>query len=266
MFPSIKVTSIQSENADYTCQQITRYLGDQLGILTEFVNDVSWPEREQLLDTGQVHVGWICGLPYVWKVEQEPSPIELVAAPVMQHPRYQQRPIYFSDVIVHRDSEHYSFADLRGVSWAYNEPHSQSGYNVTRYHLARLGERKGYFGRVVEAGSHLQAIEMVLEHRIEASAIDSTVLELELKARPQLKTKLRVIETLGPSPIPPWVVTTNVPPELREAIRKVFWQMHETVEGRAILKQGQVMKMVRVKDRDYDPIREMARAAEQVIW
>jgi phosphonate transport system substrate-binding protein len=266
MFPSIKVTSIQSENADDTCQQITRYLGDQLGISTEFVNDVSWPERERLLDTGQVHVGWICGLPYVWKVEQEPSPIELVAAPVMQHPRYQQRPIYFSDVIVHRDSEHYSFADLRGVSWAYNEPHSQSGYNVTRYHLARLGESRGYFGRVVEAGSHLQAIEMVLERRIEASAIDSTVLELELKARPQLKTELRVIETLGPSPIPPWVVTTNVPPELREAIRKVFWQMHETVEGRAILKQGQVMKMVRVKDRDYDPIREMARAAEQVIW
>ena len=266
MFQSIKVTSIQSENAAYTCQLITRYLGDQLGISAEFVNDLSWQEREQLLDAGQIHVGWICGLPYVWKADQEPSNIELVAAPVMQHPRYQQRPIYFSDVIVHRDSKWYSFADLRGVSWAYNEPHSQSGYNITRYHLARLGENRGYFGRVVEAGSHLQALEMVLGHRIDATAIDSTVLELEFKARPQLKTELRVIESLGPSPIPPWVVTMNVASELREAIRQVFWQMHQTTEGRAILEQGQIKKMVRVEDQDYDPIREMARAADRIVW
>jgi len=266
MVKSIRVTSIQSENADYTCQQITQYLGDQLGIPAEFVRNIPWQDREHLLDTQQIHIGWICGLPYVWKADREPSHIELVAAPVMQHPRYQQRPIYFSDVMVHRDSQYYSFADLRGVSWAYNEPHSQSGYNVTRYHLARLGENRGYFGRVVEAGSHLQALEMVLDQRIDAIAIDSTVLELELKTRPKLKTELRVIESLGPSPIPPWVITTNVPPELREAIRNVFWQMHETAEGRAILAQGQLMKMVRVEDQDYDPIREMERAANQVIW
>ena len=265
MSQSIKVISIQSDNTAYTCQQITQYLGKQLGISTEFVNGIPWQEREQLLDTGQVHVGWICGLPYVRKADRERSNIELVAAPVMQHPRYQRRPIYFSDVIVHRDSEYYSFADLRGVSWAYNEQNSQSGYNLIRYYLANLGERKGYFGQVVAGGSHLQAIDMVSEQRVEASAIDSTVFELELQVRPQLKTELRVIETLGPSPIPPWVVTTNVPRELREAIRKVFWQMHETVEGRAILEQGQTIKMVRVTDWDYDPIRKMARVANQII-
>ena len=266
MFQSIKVISIQSENAAYRCQQITQYLGEQLGISTEYVNDIPWQEREQLLDAGQAHIGWICGLPYVRKVDQKLSQIELVAAPVMLHPRYQQRPIYFSDVIVHRDSKYHSFSDLRGVSWAYNEPHSQSGYNITRYNLAKLGESSSYFGRVVEAGSHLQAIDMVLEHHIEAAAIDSTVLEFELEVRPRLKTELRVIETFGPSPIPPWVVTTNVPPQLRQAIRQVFWHMHETVEGQEILAQGQIMKMVQVKDRDYDPIRDMARVADQVIW
>jgi phosphonate transport system substrate-binding protein len=266
MFQSIKVMSIQSANMERTCQQIARYLGDQLGIPTEFVTDLPWPKLEHLLDAGEVHVGWICGLVYVRKADQEPSRIELVAAPVMNHPRYQQRPAYFSDVIVHTDSKYYSFANLRGASWAYNEPHSQSGYNITRYHLARLGESEGYFGQVVKAGSHLRAIDMVLEHHIDASAIDSTVLELEKQARPQLGTELRVVEVLGPSPIPPWVLTKNVPSELREAIRKVFWRMHETLEGQAILEQGQMMKMVQVTDRDYDPIREMARAADPVIW
>ena len=266
MVESIKVISIQSANASDTCQQITRYLGEQLGMSTEFVHDVSWQQREQLLDTGQVHLGWICGLPYVRKMEREPSSLELVAAPVMRHPRYQGRPIYFSDVIVQRDSKYYSFADLRGVSWAYNEPHSQSGYNVTRYHLAQLGESKGYFGRVVEAGSHLRALEMVLAGRIEATAIDSTVLELACQVRPDLQTQLRVVETLGPSPMPPWVVTTTLPAESREAIRPVPWQMHKTAPGQAILERGQIMKLARVEDRDYDPIREMARVAAQVSW
>ena len=266
MFKSIKVISIQSDNAAYTCQQITHYLGDQLGISAEFINDIAWQEREHLLDTAQAHLGWICGLPYVRKVDRNPASIELVAAPVMQHPRYQQQPVYYSDVIVRRHSQYYSFADLRGVSWAYNEPNSQSGYNLTRCHLARLGESKGYFSRVIEAGSHLQALEMVLDQRIEATAIDSTVLELALKAQPQLQAQLRIVATLGPSPIPPWVITTNVPQPLREAIRTLFWQMHHTTEGQSILENGQIKKMVRVEDRDYDPIREMARAAAQVVW
>ena len=266
MVESIKVISIQSENAAYTCREIAGYLGDQLSIPTEFVEDISWQEREEWLDAGKAHVGWICGLPYVWKADHEQPPVELVAAPVMQHPRYQGRPVYYSDVIVHRDSEYRDFADLRGASWAYNEPHSQSGHNITRYHLAQLGESKGYFGRVVESGAHLQSIEMVLDGRIAASAIDSTVLELEWRARPELEAELRIIASLGPSPIPPWVVSRSVPPELREAIRRVFWQMHETAEGRAILERGLIEKMARVEDRDYDPIREMARVAGQVIW
>ncbi|GAB4444726.1 MAG: hypothetical protein Kow0031_27160 [Anaerolineae bacterium] len=249
-----------------TCRQIAGYLGEQLGIATEFVNDIPWQERAKLLDTGQVHLGWICGLPYVRKVEQRPAPVELVAAPVMRHPRYRQRPVYFSDVIVRRDNACATFADLRGAAWAYNEPNSQSGYTITRYHLARLGEISGYFGEVIEAGSHLRAIELVLNQRIDAAAIDSTVLELEFQLRPWLKEAVRVIETLGPSPMPPWVVSTRVPPELRQAIRGVFWGMHQTGAGQAILAQGQLLRLMPVTDSDYDPIRQMAAMAAQVVW
>ncbi len=266
MFQPIKVISIQSPNADDTCRQISRYLGDRLGISTEFVDDVPWQERERLLDAGQVHLGWICGLPYTHKAGKAQPNVELVAAPVMLPRRYRQRPVYFSDVIVHRDSPYTSFADLRGAGWAYNEPHSHSGCNVVRYHLARQGEQRGYFGRVVEAGSHLQALEMVLDRRIDAAAIDSTVLELELQARPQIEPELRVIDSLGPSPMPPWVVTLNVAAELRAAIRAAFWHMHRTAAGRAILAQGQIKRMARVTDRDYDPIRHMEQVAGQVTW
>jgi phosphonate transport system substrate-binding protein len=265
----IKVTSIQSENADFICQRITHYLSARLGIDAEFVNQIPWQEREQRLDAGEIQLGWMCGLPYVRKAGRAGAGsvgIELVAAPVMRHPRYADRPIYFSDVIVRRDSRYAAFADLRGTAWAYNEPNSQSGYNITRYHLARLGEARGYFGRVVEAGSHLRAVEMVLAHQVDASAIDSTVLELELEKRPELGEQLRIVETLGPSPIPPWVATKSVPPALLDAIRRVFWEMHADAEGQALLAAGQMARMAPVQDGDYDPIREMARLAETVRW
>jgi len=86
-----------------------------------------------------------------------------LAAPVLQGPRYQGRPVYFSDVIVRRDSPLRSFADLRGASWSYNDPDSHSGYNLTRYELARRGEARGYFGTVVSAGWHQESIRWVAE-------------------------------------------------------------------------------------------------------
>jgi phosphonate transport system substrate-binding protein len=260
----LKLTSCQAPNADFICEAIAHYLGSRLDIPTQFVNDIPWQEREQLLDVGEIQVGWICGLPYVWKADQLEPQLELLAAPVMQPPRYQNRPIYFSDVVVHRDSPFQTFADLRGASWAYNEPHSQSGYNITRYHLATLGETSGYFGRVIEAGAHQEALQMVLNRQVDASAIDSTVLELELEHQPDLGQYLRIIEILGPSPIPPWVISKRVSPSLHQALRQVLLDMAQDPASQTILAAGQMARFAPVKDHDYDPIREMARLAAGV--
>ena len=245
---------------------IAGYLGSRLGLRTEWLGNIPWQDRERLLDEGQIHVGWICGLPYDQKADQAQPTVELLAVPVMQGPRYQDRPIYFSDVVVRHDSRYAAFADLRGAAWAFNEPHSQSGYNVTRYHLATLGETRGYFGRVVVAGSHLGALAMILDGRVDAAAIDSTVLELELASRPELRETIPIVEVLGPSPMPPWVASRSLPAGIRDAIRSVFVEMHKDQEGQTMLTRGQIARFAPVKDRDYEPIREMARVAEVVRW
>ncbi len=66
--------------------------------------------------------------------------IDLLAAPVMAAERYQGQPVYYSDIVVHHASRFQTFADLRNATWAYNEPHSHSGYHVVRFHLAQTGE------------------------------------------------------------------------------------------------------------------------------
>ncbi|MFQ5400574.1 MAG: phosphate/phosphite/phosphonate ABC transporter substrate-binding protein [Anaerolineae bacterium] len=263
---ALKLTTCQAINTVPVSQAIAGYLSQRLGIPVEFVGDIHWRERYRLLDAGQIDIGWICGLPYVVRFDQLDSNIELLAAPVMQAKRYQDRPIYFSDVVVRHDSPFKTFADLRGASWAYNEPGSQSGYNITRYHLAVLGETSGFFGRVIGTGAHRLSLRLILKGKIDASAIDSTVLEWELHHHPEIGSQIRIIETLGPSPIPPLVVLKSVPQEIRQQLRRLLLQMEKDAEGRAILAIGHLARFVAVQDRDYDPIRHMARQAAQVAW
>jgi phosphonate transport system substrate-binding protein len=264
MLKLLRITSCQAENADITCRSIAAYLGKKLDLPTEFIGNIPWQERERLFDRGEIQINWICSLPYVWKADQANPQIELLAAPVMQGARYRGQAVYFSDVVVHRDSRFQRFADLQGASWAYNEPHSHSGYNITRYQLAKLGLTSTYFGQVVEAGAHQIALRLVSSRQIDASAIDSTVLELELRRYPELAAQLRVIDSWGPSPIPPWLILKTVPLQLRQRVRQLFLTMHQDPEGQAILAAGQIARFAPVEDQDYDPIRHMAQIATPV--
>ena len=241
-------------------------MGKKLGIETEFVAGPEWQQREQRLDAGEIEIGWVCGLPYTWKAANPDIEIELLAAPVMAGERYGGKPVYFSDVIVRAGSGFQRFADLRGARWAFNEPHSQSGYNITRYHLASIGEKEGFFGQVIEAGSHQNAIKLVLDGETDASAIDSTVLEIEYELDPSLKENLRVIEALGPSPIPPYVISTRVEAGLRARIREALLGMDKDAEGQKILAKARMLRFAAVTDADYDAIREMERMARGVVF
>ncbi|MBW4659144.1 MAG: PhnD/SsuA/transferrin family substrate-binding protein [Drouetiella hepatica Uher 2000/2452] len=259
---SLKFTSCMAENFAPICEAIVTYTSQQLQMPIEWIDAIPWQEREKRLDRGEIQVGWICGLPYVWKADQAIPSIELLAAPVIKGDRYQGKPIYFSDVVVRQDSSYHTFADLRGCTWAYNEPRSHSGYYVTRAHLAALGEFDGFFGAAIESGAHQTSLQWILDGKIDASAIDSTVLELELQRHPEIAAQIRIIDDLGASPIPPWVISTQVPPELRDRLQQVFLHMHQTPEGKAVLSQGTIDRFVAVDDRDYDALRHRAELAE----
>jgi phosphonate transport system substrate-binding protein len=266
---TLKIISCMAENFAPLCGAIAAYVSEQMQMPIEFVNDIPWQTREQQLDQGEIQIGWICGFPYVGKADQVPPSVELLVAPVMRGDRYQGRPVYFSDVVVHQESSFHRFADLQGCIWAYNEPRSYSGCYITRYHLATLGKDSGFFGKVLESGAHQTSLQWLLQRQIDASAIDSTVLELELQRYPELTDQIRIIGSLGidsqgASPIPPWVVSTHVPPSIRDALRQAFLQMHQITAGQAILQPSPVDRFVAVSDRDYDPIRQMAELAEKV--
>ena len=178
-------------------QAIADHLGRRLGVPTTLAVETDYDSCARDVN----EVCFVCSLPYVDFERKGISPAVPIAAPVLRGPRYGGRPVYFSDVIVNAGSPLRSFLDLRGRSWAYNEPLSHSGYGITRYHLLRLGETGGFFGEVIEAGFHEESIRMVAAGEVDASAIDSQVLAIAVRDQPALADAVRVIDSLGPSTI-----------------------------------------------------------------
>ncbi len=182
---------------------------------------------------------------------------------MLQGERYQDRPIYFSDVIVRRDSTVRSFADLRGRSWSFNDCGSHSGYNLTRYRLAVLGETGDYFGRVVRAGSHLHSIDFVRAGEVAASAIDCQVLGIALRERAGAADELRVIDSLGPSSIQPVVAAARLPVGLKAEMTAALLCMADDGPSKEALAYGLVRRFAPVTDSTYDDIRAMLATAEE---
>lgn len=240
-------------------EAVTEFVGSRLGMAVT-IEECDDYERWAAADRDDVH--FVCSLPYVELGRRGTPAVEVIAAPVLSGERYGGRPVYFSDVIVARDAPFASFADLRGASWAFNEPRSHSGYGITRYTLVRMGETGGFFGSVIDAGFHQTSIRMVAEGKVDASAIDSQVLEVELRDHPELGERIRVIESLGPSTIQPVTVARRLAEGLRREIQNALLEMGDYPDGRRGLELGLVRRFVLADDRSYADIRMMVEACE----
>jgi phosphonate transport system substrate-binding protein len=236
-------------------------IADRLGRPVELVVGRSFDEFER----GKADLGVICGLPYVWLAARRPPPVELLAAPVLAGDRYAGRPVYYSDVIVRRDSPISCLEELRGYSWAYNEPASQSGHTVTLYSLVRMGAEPGFFARVVEAGFHQRAIRLVAGGAVDAAAIDSQVLAIELRDHPQL-AGLRVVGSFGPSTIQPVVAASRLPEQLKDQVREFLVKLGDDPTARPVLDHGLIRRFSPVDDAAYDDIRAMLATVEAAGW
>jgi ABC-type phosphate/phosphonate transport system substrate-binding protein len=215
------------------------------------------------LRNADVDFAFVCGLPYVRLKREDPAAVEAIAAPIVQGERYEKRPVYFSDVIVPAHSSAAVFGDLRGRSWAYNEPDSHSGYLITLSTLVEMGETPAFFERWEMTGFHQESIRRVAAAQVEGSAVDSQVLAVELHDHPGLAERIRVICTLGPSTIQPLVATAVVPPVLRQEVTDIIVSLGTIANDRRSLSAGAVERFVAINDSAYGDIRSKLGAVER---
>lgn len=250
-----------SENGIGIYNKLTRYLGNRLGRKVELYSGFSYKTITEMLDKGVVDIGLICGLSYILAHDLPQAQVELLVAPVMKDKHYQNKPIYYSYIIVGKDSPFQSFSDLRGKRFVYNEKTSNSGYNMPRAYLIEQGETNGYFSQTLRSGSHEESIRMVALGKADVSAVDSLVYDYERINNGTYTQQTRIIKTLGPVGIPPVVVSSKIQPMLRERIRDILVGMTDDPSGRRILDEALLDRFEVVEDSNYDDVRAMNNLA-----
>jgi phosphonate transport system substrate-binding protein len=114
-------------------QQVVDYLGQKLEMPAEMVHRTTYDEIDVMLKEGKLDVAFICSSPYV--LDQKKFGVELlVALQVGGAVHYQ------SNIIVHKDSRAETVEQLRGKSFVFVDPKSNTGKLYPAYLLAKRQE------------------------------------------------------------------------------------------------------------------------------
>ncbi|MEP0889408.1 MULTISPECIES: PhnD/SsuA/transferrin family substrate-binding protein [unclassified Leptolyngbya] len=214
------------------------------------------------LESDRYDLLFICGLPLMRFGQTAPHQLKPLVAPVMQAERYENNPIYFSDVVVRADCALHTWEDLAGTTFCYNDLGSNSGYNLMRYELLKQGQVQGFFRQVIQSGSHGRSLQWIVEGKADCAAIDSTVLEQAIQDKPELAKQLRVITSLGPSPMPPIAVSQRLGEQVIQAIQTVL--LEPDVILREQIEQAKIQRFVPVDSNFYKPILEIYTTAHEM--
>ncbi|MBV9388056.1 MAG: PhnD/SsuA/transferrin family substrate-binding protein [Chroococcidiopsidaceae cyanobacterium CP_BM_ER_R8_30] len=248
----LRLVSYLAPNMFWFYTAVRDYFNRVWDIETDIVQSQLDPLSDPLLLQDQLDVAFMCGLPFIGHYQVIPNQLQALVAPVMQCLRYQNRPVYFSDIIVNVDSRLTTFDDLAGKTLCYNDPGSNSGYNLLLHQLIQTGHSRSFFGKMIQSGSHQRSINLVVEGLADCSAIDSTVLEQELRDSPELAHRLRVIESIGPCPIPPIVAAQHLGSEFIDCLQSALLQ--PDMELRSAMDKAQIRHYVAVHSEDYAAI------------
>jgi phosphonate transport system substrate-binding protein len=217
---------------------IADHLGERLGCGAELIVEgrTSGPLLgDDPFQRGEADVGFMCAPSLlILSANRNPS-VELIpVAPVWADERANGRPVYFSDVVVRADANIESFEELRGRTWAYNDDRSLSGWHSALQRLREFPDGSGFFSKTIASGSHLESLRLVTEGLVDGAAIDSNVLIMERARHPELRPRLRVIESWGPWPIQPAVVRAALPDEIKSRIAEHLVDLHAGAAAAAL--------------------------------
>lgn len=234
------------------------YLEQRLGRPVELVQRRTYAEVNALVRDREVDLALVCTGAYIRG--HRDFGMELLAVPQVQG-----ETVYYSYVIVPASSPAHSLADLRGKSFAFTDPLSNSGRLMVLYMLLQMREEPGlFFGRTLYTYSHDNSIRAVVDGLVDGAAVDSLVYTYFLSRHPELASRVRLIARSEPCAMPPVVVHPAMEAEEKAFLQNLLLTMHQDEEGRAVLAGLMIDRFVALDDRAYDSVRRALEAVERV--
>jgi len=239
-------------------RQLLAYLGGKLGKDLEFVQRKTYAEIDELLKKGEIDLAFICSGPYV--AGREKFGFEPLALPEVHGSHF-----YRSYLIVNKESPIHRLEELKGRTFAFTDPDSNTGRLVPTYWLAEMHEQpETFFSHIVYTYSHDNSIMAVARNLVDGAAVDGLIWEFYQQKNPTFTSKTRIIKKSEPFGIPPLVASKDLSSESKGRIRQVLFSMHQDPEGKKILAELMIDRFIAPQEEWYDNLRKMYRQVEGV--
>ncbi|MCL4502181.1 MAG: phosphate/phosphite/phosphonate ABC transporter substrate-binding protein [Deltaproteobacteria bacterium] len=234
-------------------RQLLAYLGGKLGTDLEFVQRKTYAEIDELLKKGEIDLAFICSGPYV--ADRNKFGFEALAVPEIHGSHF-----YRSYLIVNKDSRFHHLEELKGHTFAFTDPDSNTGRLVPTYWLGEMHERpETFFSRIVYTYSHDNSIMAVARNLVDGATVDGLIWEFYQQKNPTFTSKTRIIKKSEPFGIPPLVASKNLLVKSKERLQQILFSMHQDSEGKKILAELMIDRFIAPQEEWYDNLRQIYR-------
>ncbi|MBI1786564.1 MAG: phosphate/phosphite/phosphonate ABC transporter substrate-binding protein [Acidobacteria bacterium] len=234
-------------------QELFDYMGRKLGLAVRMKQRKTYQEVNELLLSGELDAAFLCSGGYVRAGKSLAS--EILAVPVIRG-----KATYQAYLIVHQDSPVSDFAGLRGRSFAFTDPLSNSGWLFPVSRLIELGATpSSYFSRITYTYGHDRSIEAVAHRIVDGASVDSLVYDYMAAAASGIVKHTRVIDRSPWFGMPPVVASPKLDRAAKDKLRIVLLTLQQDAEGIRILRKLSIDQFDRGEERHYDSIRQAAQ-------
>lgn len=229
------------------------YLEKRLGLPVELMVGANYAATGEALRFGRLDIAYLGPVTYI--LQSRRARLEPFARP--SHEKV--GPTFQAVIIVPKDSQARSLADLKGKEIALGDPASTSGTWVPRYQLLAAGLTAGKHYTLRVLGAHDAVALAVANKKVAAGGLSMPIYQRLLK---EGKLDGQAVRVLAESPAIPeylWTFREGLDPAFKEEVRQAFIHISDP----EALKVFRAEAFIPAVDADVDRVRGWVDAIRQ---
>jgi phosphonate transport system substrate-binding protein len=229
-------------------EALKQYLQQRLGKQIDLVVTTDYSTMIEATRHGRIDVAYFGPLSYC--LCKSKCDIEPFAAKLQDG-----SPTYQSVIVANAGEPLETLADIKGLTMAYGDTASTSSHLIPKSMLAEAGLMTGRDYEEVFVGNHDAVLINVARGHAQAGGLSKPIYESLIERRVVEPGQVKLLAESKPFPQYPWALQADLADELKQAIKKAFYDLHDA----NVLKPLKADGFVPISDADYDVIRELAK-------
>ncbi len=237
---------------------ISRIIADEMSVRTQLKHLESYERVNNEFADGRIDAAFVGSLVY-GQLHERLGIVPLARPETGKASRYQ------GVVIVRTAGGIQDVRGLRGKSFAY-VPNTSAGELYYRLLLSRNRGTGGgeFFSRVVQVSTHSDAVQMVVEGKVDGAAVKDLVLKRMINERgksgfPGLKENVRIVDSSPFFPENALVVSPSIDPKQSAKLREILLSMDKKEAGQTALRVLGADRFIPTSHSDYEKMYQMAQ-------